>query len=60
MTPEDCKKAIQIEYENSLKNGISHKNICILIKNRCQKAASHNGLSDYWRDYIPEKLRNDL
>jgi hypothetical protein len=61
MTPsEECKKAITAEYFKCLKEQVQHKHMCILIKNRCQDAAKHNGMIGYWREYIPEGLIHEL
>jgi hypothetical protein len=55
MTPDECKRQIKKEYENLLQRNV--RNAEVLIEARARAAARHNGIPEYWREYLPEAVK---
>lgn len=51
MTPDQLKALLRGEYEELLRRGV--RNPDVLIEARCREAAAHNGVPEYWRNYMP-------
>jgi hypothetical protein len=61
MTPDQCKAAIQDEYLYLLKraNGgkLNHSAIYRIVEGSARAAASHNGIPEFWKEYMPHDLQ---
>ena len=58
MTPSQVKEQIKQEHKRLSKladlKKINRSAIYNLIKKQAQDGARHNGIPEYWRNYIPE------
>ena len=52
MTPAECKAEIAKEYERMKRAGV--RNPDTIIISLCRDAARHNGVPEYWREYMPK------
>lgn len=51
MTPEQCKFAIRQEYEALKRKRV--RGLDLIIESRCREAARHNGIPEFWQEYLP-------